>query len=62
MNIIDKQTFEDMMGDIDRQLENEGDPAHSRSIMASIKLKVAIGVRPTQLTERNLFEPSVQRN
>lgn len=38
MNIIDKQTFEDMMGDIDRQLENEGVPAHSRPIMASLKL------------------------
>ena len=38
MDIIDKQTFEKMMEDIDKQLENDGVPAHSRPIMASLKL------------------------
>lgn len=38
MNIIDKQTFEKMMWDIDKQLENKSVPAHSRPIMALLKL------------------------
>ena len=50
MNMIDKQIFEEMMRDIDRQLENEGVPAHSRSIIASLKLanklKISISIIP----------------
>ena len=50
MNIIEKQTFEEMMDDIDKQLENEGVPAHSRPIMASLKLtnklKISIPIIP----------------
>lgn len=38
MNIINKQTFEEMMWDIDKQLEKEGAPAHSRPMMALLKL------------------------
>ena len=50
MNIIDEQAFEEMMDDIDKQLENEGVPAHSRPIMASLKLtnklKISIPIIP----------------
>ncbi len=38
MDNIDKRTFEEMMEDIDKQLENEGVPPHSRPIMALCKL------------------------
>lgn len=50
MNIIDKQTFEEMMWNIDKQLENEGVPAHSRPMMAILiladKLKIDIPLIP----------------
>lgn len=38
MNLIDKQTFEETMCDIDKELENEDVTAHSRPIMALCKL------------------------
>ncbi|WP_446786407.1 hypothetical protein, partial [Macellibacteroides fermentans] len=58
MNIIDKQTFEEMMDDIDKQLENEGVPAHSRPIMASLKLsnKLKISIPITPGIENNFSE------
>lgn len=58
MNIIEKQKFEDMMDDIDKQLENEGVPAHSRPIMASLKLsnKLKISIPITPGIENNFSE------
>ena len=58
MNIIEKQKFEDMMDDIDKQLENEGVPAHSRPIMASLKLsnKLKISIPITPGIEDNFSE------
>lgn len=50
MDIIEKQRFEEMMWNVDKQLENEGIPAHSRPIMASLKiankLKISIPIIP----------------
>ena len=58
MNIIDKQTFEEMMEDIDKQLENECVPAHSRPIMALLKLanKLKIGIPFIPGTQSTLSE------
>lgn len=58
MNIINKQTFEEMMEDIDKQLENECVPAHSRPIMALLKLanKLKIGIPFIPGTQSTLSE------
>lgn len=63
MNIIEKQKFEDMMDDIDKQLENEGVPAHSRPIMASLKLsnklKISIPIIPNTFSEDDFSREAI---